>query len=156
MYGELNFPSILSPEFVLLFLKLISRKISNISSKIISVQNVNPSKYNRHSEFPAVNSGKRLYTTVGREFIAVYGQTSQCQVFGAGNLTKTSQNNVAKYDILLACLHSRKAGRLHKRPKRIILLLCSERLVFLKLLLSRISRILPFHATTTNDNLWEE
>ena len=106
--------------------------------------------------FTAVYSGKQLYTAVGRVFNAVYGQTSQCQVFGAGNLTKTSQNNVAKYDILLACLHSRKAGRLHKLPKRIILLLCSERLFFLKLLLSRISRILPFHATTTNDNLWEE
>jgi len=156
MYGELNFPAIVTLEFVLLFLKRISRKISNIFLKIIPPQTVNLSKIKRHSVFPAVNRSKQGITAVGREFNAVYGQTSQCQVFGTGNLTKTSQNNVAKYDILLACFHSRKAGRFHKLPKRIILLLCSERLFFLKLLLSRISRILPFHATTTNDILWEE
>ena len=156
MYGELNFLVKAFDKFVALFVQLISRKISNIFLKIIPPQTVNLSKIKRHSVFPAVNRSKQGITAVGREFNAVYGQTSQCQVFGAGNLTKPSQNNVAKYDILLACLHSRKAGRLHKLPKRIILLLCSERLFFLKLLLSRISRILPFHATTTNDNLWEE
>lgn len=71
MYGELNFPSILSPEFVLFFLKRISRKISNIFLKIFSVQNVNLSKYKGYNEFPAVISGKPSKTTVGREYTAV-------------------------------------------------------------------------------------
>jgi hypothetical protein len=53
------------------FLKRIFQKISNISFKIISIQSVNLSKYKGYSIFPAVNSGLRLYTTVGREYTAV-------------------------------------------------------------------------------------
>jgi hypothetical protein len=71
MYVELNFPSILTQEFVSLFVKLISRKIPNIFFKIISLQSVNLSKIQRRSEFPAVNSSKPLFTAVGREFTAV-------------------------------------------------------------------------------------
>ena len=110
MYGELNFPAIVTLEFVLLFLKRISRKISNIFLKIIPPQTVNLSKIKRYSVFPAVNGGKRLYTTVGREFNAVHYKSSKCQVIGAGNLTTTSLYNVAKYEILLVCFHSREVG----------------------------------------------
>ena len=49
----------------------ISRKISNIFFKIISVQNVNHSKFKGYSDFPAVNSGKLLKTTVGKASTAV-------------------------------------------------------------------------------------
>ena len=71
MYVELNFPAIVTQEFVSLFVKRISQKISNIFLKIFSVQNVNLSKYKGYNEFPAVNSGKPSKTTVGREFTAV-------------------------------------------------------------------------------------
>ncbi len=49
----------------------ISRKISVIFYKIFSDQTVNRSKTERHSVFPAVNSGKHRITAVGREFTAV-------------------------------------------------------------------------------------
>jgi len=71
MYGELNFPAIVTLEFVSFFSDRISQKISNIFLKIISVQNVNHSKFKGYNEFPAVNSGKPSKTTVGREYTAV-------------------------------------------------------------------------------------
>jgi hypothetical protein len=49
----------------------ISRKISNIFFKIISLQSVKRSKIKRYSVFPAVNSSKQRITAVGREFTAV-------------------------------------------------------------------------------------
>ena len=71
MYGELNFPAIVTLEFVSLFIDRISQKIPNIFLKIISLQSVNRSKIKRYSVFPAVNSGKPSKTTVGREYTAV-------------------------------------------------------------------------------------
>ncbi len=133
MYGELNFSSIVTQEIFSLFTGRISRKISNISSKIISSQSENLCKYKGYSVFPEVNSGKRLYKTVGREFNAVHYESSKCQVIGAGNLTTTSLYNIAKYEILLVCFHLKEVGKLHKHPKRIILLLCFATLVFWRL-----------------------
>ena len=49
----------------------ISQKIPSIFLKIISVRNVNLSKYKGYNEFPTVNSGKPSKTTVRREFTAV-------------------------------------------------------------------------------------
>jgi hypothetical protein len=60
MYVEFNFRAIVTQEFVSLFIKRISRKISKVSFKIISLQNVNLSKVKEYSVFPAVNSSKRL------------------------------------------------------------------------------------------------
>ena len=71
MYVELNFPAIVTLEFVSLFIDRISQKIPNIFLKIISRQSVNRSKINRYSVFPAVNSGKQRITAVGMEFTAV-------------------------------------------------------------------------------------
>ena len=71
MYVELNFPAIVTQEFVSLFVKRISQKISNIFLKIIPPQSVKRSKIKRYSVFPAVNSGKQQITAVGREFTAV-------------------------------------------------------------------------------------
>ncbi len=49
----------------------ISRKISIIFYKIVSTQIVKPSKFERYSAFPAVNSSKQRITALGREFTAV-------------------------------------------------------------------------------------
>jgi hypothetical protein len=53
----------------------ISRKISMIFYKIVSPQVVKPSKFERYSAFPAVNSSKPSFTTVGREFTAEEGSS---------------------------------------------------------------------------------
>ena len=89
MYGELNFPAIATLEFVSLFIDRISQKISNIFFKIISVRNVNHSKFRGYSVFPAVNSGKPSKTTVGREFTAV--ERSELEYKGVGWSLRTIQ-----------------------------------------------------------------
>lgn len=43
--------------------------------KIVSPQVVKPSKFERYSAFPAVNSSKPSFTTVGREFTAEEGSS---------------------------------------------------------------------------------
>jgi len=71
MYVELNFSAIITQEFVSLFVKLISRKISVIFYKIFSALTENRSKTKRYSVFPAVNSSKQRITAVGKEFAVV-------------------------------------------------------------------------------------
>ena len=71
MYGKIKLIVRASDKFVSLFVQLISRKISSIFLKIISVQNVNHSKFKGYNEFPPVNRRKQRITPVGREYTAV-------------------------------------------------------------------------------------
>ena len=76
-------------DFILENSNNISQKISNIFFKIISVRNVNHSKFRGYSVFPAVNSGKPSKTTVGREFTAV--ERSELEYKGVGWSLRTIQ-----------------------------------------------------------------